>query len=172
MIAILEGCKADGFLLNDVLAELAGPEPTHAESIVQKRVDSIYSPILLLDSLDPFPVDLCNQMVGIPPVPPRDYDVLSVRRDNDFLGVLEIEVDLWKQRIKHRLVTHPDGPLRELAGRTVDPFRPATTDFLNVIGEVGRGFARERRCIGKEDQRRRFDASFLIDENELGGIGS
>ncbi|MDE2698067.1 MAG: hypothetical protein OXI23_04290, partial [Gemmatimonadota bacterium] len=64
MVAIGEGREADGFLRDDILAEIARPEPTHAESIVQKRIDRIYSPILLLDSLDSFPVDLCNQVVG------------------------------------------------------------------------------------------------------------
>ena len=170
MVTILEGREADRFLRNDVLTEFAGPEPTHAQSIVQKRVDRIDSPILLLDSLDQFSVDLCNQVVGIPTVPPCDDEVLFVRRDDDFLGVLEVEVDLWKQRIECRLVTHPDGSLRESAGWAVDPFRPFATGFLDVIGEIDRGFACERRCIGKEDQRRRFDPGFLIDEGEFGGI--
>ncbi|MCY3682483.1 MAG: hypothetical protein OXH16_13870 [Gemmatimonadetes bacterium] len=171
MVAIPEGREADGFLRDDILAEIARPEPTHAESIVQKRIDRIYSPILLLDSLDPFPVDLCNQVVGIPTVSPRDYEVLFARRDDDFLGVLEVKVDIWKQRIKRRLVTHPDGPIWELAGWTVDPFRSSATGFLDVIGKINRGFARERWCIWKEDQRCRFDPGFFVHEGELGGIG-
>ena len=64
MVAIPEGRETDGFLRDDILAEIARPEPTHAELIVQKRIDRIYSPILLLDSLDPFPVDLCNHLGG------------------------------------------------------------------------------------------------------------
>ena len=81
---------------------LVRPQPAHAELILNETVNCVGVPILLLHVRLHREPPLCLHVVRIPAVATGDDEMILVGEDERFLGMLEIEVRLGKQRFHSR----------------------------------------------------------------------